>query len=105
MGKADVTLLGEVQIPPLTHVCKQIVKFSPKKETLVQCTNCLKYGHRSCSHDPRCVKCGEKNHTQDVECHTLKCQNCGKAHAANSAECRFRKREEEILNKMNTQGT
>jgi hypothetical protein len=102
LGKADIVTLGTVLNTGLISVAKQIVKLIPKRIPLLQCENCLRYGHRKCSRDQRCNACGRAGHTQgSEECDKIiTCRNCGKGHKADDRTCLHRKRELDIITKI-----
>ena len=79
-------------ITSLLH-CK--VNFEPphQKRTILQCTNCQKYGHTRnfCTKTPICVKCAGEHKTSDcklsMDRDSTKCALCGGNHTANYKGC------------------
>ena len=72
---------------------------STRRHTLIQCTNCCKFGHGSlkCPNDPVCPTCSLSHPSTDCP-GTTKCVNCSQSHHSTFHKCPKRLH---LLNKLN----
>ena len=65
----------------------------------MQCYNCQRLGHttKSCKATaPRCMICSAAHDKKDCTSQIRKCANCGDSHPANSNQCKYIKKAQEI---------
>lgn len=91
----NLDALLECQIIPqyyylLFHRCK----VESYKYPVLQCTNCLMFGHRAeikgikvCKNAQRCLNCGDKTHNESNCKENTKCINCSQAHKTTDNTC------------------
>ncbi|KAG5882083.1 hypothetical protein JTB14_034867 [Gonioctena quinquepunctata] len=68
------------------------------KSPVLQCTNCLRYGHtkKQCRSKIRCPKCTEEHEETECQKQVPKCIYCGLEHTALDRNCKERERQKKI---------
>lgn len=88
-GSTSIKALS--QIRALTNIIIEWERYKPKKRDIIQCTNCLYFGHggKNCHLAPHCTSCGGDHHTNECAkpAEKPKCFNCEGEHLSNSKEC------------------
>lgn len=89
-GSIKITFKGQL-LPPQVYLCKVVCNVEPYVQKVIQCFNCLRYGHvnSQCKSKVRCSKCGEEHKTTDCSSTSpLSCIFCKGSHTSlNHKEC------------------
>ena len=74
-GTVRISFKGQ-RLPTCVSLCKVICEVEPYIQRVVQCFNCLRYGHVSaqCRAKVKCAKCGNEHKTSD--CSTTDSPSC-----------------------------
>ena len=89
-GSVKITFKGQF-LPPQVSLCKVICNVEPFVQKVVQCFNCLRYGHVNvhCKSKVRCNRCGDEH--KSSECSSTSPPSCifckGNHSASNHKEC------------------
>lgn len=79
-----VTFRGQ-KLPSQVAICKVACAVEPYVQRVIQCFNCLRYGHvsKQCRSEIRCKKCGDNHHSDKCQSFTpLACIFCKGSHNA-----------------------
>lgn len=101
-SKSCVVTFRNRNIPNNIALYHNILEVTQYVSPVVQCYNCLLYGHTSklCKGKKKCNKCGNEHETNTCDSENFTCYHCKGPHAATYKKCTEYDRQKQIKNMM-----